>query len=145
MKYAVLLACLLASSTAFSAEKTNTITIDLTTPLTTAAGVVKKECVKVDPVDANKCAEFRDWTFSMFLLEILDPDPRADPELHEPDKSKAGFLALRIAGAGDAKTFPVSHDDVTAILKQVAKFGDPVTLARFTMLLDPLSVPGAKQ
>ena len=117
----------------------NQITVDLSSPITDAFGKQKTECINIDEKSTpQKCLEWRDVTLGVLLVEVLSPDPRADPEMRDPVmKAKAGALVIRIVADMKAKEFALSNDDVGVVKTQLGKFADNLTLARIDAMIDP--------
>jgi hypothetical protein len=107
------------------------LNIDLTTPILTAEGKQKQECLLVDKAAPDGCEQKRDLTFGIVAMEALGA---LDPELRGDEKAKAGALAIKIASA---KQMALTLEEATLIKKQVNKFYDPVTVARVNAMLDP--------
>jgi hypothetical protein len=140
LKISLISAIALASiSFANAAPIANQVTIDLSSPITDAFGKPKTECINIDEkASPPKCTEWRNVTLGVLLVEVLSPDPRADPEMKDMvTKAKAGALVIRIVADIVAKDFALSNDEVGIVKTQVGKFADNLTLARIDAMIDP--------
>lgn len=101
------------------------LTVDFSVSLLAADGTQKLECTKSDKSLPDGCAEKRPVTFAIAAMEALGVN---DQDLRGDEKARAGALAIRI---GSAKKIVLTLEEATLLKRQVEKFCDPVTVARF--------------
>lgn len=126
----LVIGCLLllfASAPAFAVD----LNVNLESPILTADGKPKKECLEADKATPPSCISTRDLSLGIVAMEALGS---SDPDLRGDEKAKAGALAIKVAGA---KEMVLTLEEAALIKKQVNKVFDPVTVARVNAMLDP--------